>query len=240
MNGFGEKKDAALFDKREGGAAEDPAEKDGERAGREEGGENATAPACEQGGARARRPRRARQVALIALFVALTVVCGFIKIPMQPVAMSLLTLATALAGCFLTPGAAALSQVIYVAMGLLGIPVFTAGGGPGYVLQPSFGFLLTLPLMAAGISFAVRHDKFLPPKARFLWRHAASLFISLLQLLGGTFYYYLLFRYYMHSDLTLPAALMSCFVLFIPGAIIKSVVSVALFDILKKRLPLQA
>lgn len=182
--------------------------------------------------------RRAREVALIALFVAITVVFGFIKIPMQPVAMSLLTLATALAGCFLSPLSAALSQIIYVVMGLIGIPVFTTGGGPSYVLQPSFGFLLFLPVMAAGISLVVRHDKFLPAKARFLWRHGMSLLISLLQLLFGTFYYYLLYRYYMNSDLTLAAAFMSCFVLFIPTAIIKSVVSVALFDILKKRLKL--
>ena len=187
-----------------------------------------------------KRKRRAREVALIALFVAVTVVFGFIKIPMQPVAVSLLTLATALAGCFLTPLSAALSQIIYVVMGLIGIPVFTAGGGPAYVFQPSFGFLLTLPFMAAAISFAVRHDRFLPPKARFLWRHGMSLLISLLQLLFGTFYYYLLCRYYMHSDLTLAAAMMSCFVLFIPGAIIKSAVSVALFDMLKKRLRLTA
>ena len=95
--------------------------------------------------------RRAREVALIALFVAITVVFGFIKIPMQPVAMSLLTLATALAGCFLSPLSAALSQIIYVVMGLIGIPVFTAGGGFAYVLQPSFGFLLFLPFMEAGI-----------------------------------------------------------------------------------------
>lgn len=182
--------------------------------------------------------RRAREVALIALFVAITVVFGFIKIPMQPVAMSLLTLATALAGCFLSPLSAALSQIIYVVMGLIGIPVFTAGGGFAYVLQPSFGFLLFLPFMAAGISFVVRHDRFLPPKARFLWRHGMSLLISLLQLLFGTFYYYILYKYYMNSDLTLAAAFMSCFVLFIPTAIIKSVVSVALFDILKKRLKL--
>ena len=182
--------------------------------------------------------RRAREVALIALFVAITVVFGFIKIPMQPVAMSLLTLATALAGCFLSPLSAALSQIIYVVMGLIGIPVFTTGGGPSYVLQPSFGFLLFLPVMAAGISLVVRHDKFLPAKARFLWRHFASLFISLLQLLFGTFYYYILYKYYMNSDLTLAAAFMSCFVLFIPTAIIKSVLSVALFDMLKKRLKL--
>ena len=182
--------------------------------------------------------RRAREVALIALFVAITVVFGFIKIPMQPVAMSLLTLATALAGCFLSPLSAALSQIIYVVMGLIGIPVFTTGGGPSYVLQPSFGFLLFLPVMAAGISLVVRHDKFLPAKARFLWRHFASLFISLLQLLFGTFYYYILYKYYMNSDLTLAAAFMPCFVLFIPTAIIKSVLSVALFDMLKKRLKL--
>lgn len=182
--------------------------------------------------------RRAREVALIALFVAITVIFGFIKIPMQPVAMSLLTLATALAGCFLSPLSAALSQIIYVVMGLIGIPVFTTGGGPSYVLQPSFGFLLFLPVMAAGISLVVRHDKFLPAKARFLWRHFASLFISLLQLLFGTFYYYILYKYYMNSDLTLAAAFMSCFVLFIPTAIIKSVLSVALFDMLKKRLKL--
>ena len=182
--------------------------------------------------------RRAREVALIALFVAITVVFGFIKIPMQPVAMSLLTLATALAGCFLSPLSAALSQIIYVVMGLIGIPVFTTGGGHSYVLQPSFGFLLFLPVMAAGISLVVRHDKFLPAKARFLWRHFASLFISLLQLLFCTFYYYILYKYYMNSDLTLAAAFMSCFVLFIPTAIIKSVLSVALFDMLKKRLKL--
>lgn len=193
----------------------------------------------EKAEAKAPKPkRRAREVALIALFVAVTVVFGFIKIPMQPVAMSLLTLATALAGCFLSPLSAALSQIIYVVMGLIGIPVFTAGGGFAYVLQPSFGFLLFLPFMAAGISFVVRHDRFLPPKARFLWRHGMSLLISLLQLLFGTFYYYLLYRYYMNSDLTLAAAFMSCFVLFIPTAIIKSVLSVALFDMLKKRLKL--
>ena len=37
--------------------------------------------------------------------------------------------------------------------------------------------------------------------------------------------------------LTLSAALMSCFVLFLPTTLIKSVVSVLLHDLLKKRLP---
>ena len=36
-----------------------------------------------------------------------------------------------------------------VGIGLLGLPVFTQGGGIGYVLQPSFGFLLGLIPAAA-------------------------------------------------------------------------------------------
>lgn len=35
-----------------------------------------------------------------------------------------------------------MSQLLYIGIGLAGIPVFTKGGGIGYVLQPSFGFIL--------------------------------------------------------------------------------------------------
>ena len=38
-----------------------------------------------------------------------------------------------------------------MALGLVGLPIFTAGGGFGYVLQPSFGFLLGLIPAAAVI-----------------------------------------------------------------------------------------
>lgn len=38
----------------------------------------------------------------------------------------------------------ALSQAAYVVLGLVGLPIFTMGGGLGYVFQPSFGFLLGL------------------------------------------------------------------------------------------------
>jgi biotin transport system substrate-specific component len=37
---------------------------------------------------------------------------------------------------------AAISQWVYILVGLMGIPVFAHGGGPGYVLQPTFGYLL--------------------------------------------------------------------------------------------------
>ena len=36
----------------------------------------------------------------------------------------------------------------YVLLGLVGVPVFASGGGPGYVLQPTFGYLIGFILQA--------------------------------------------------------------------------------------------
>ena len=39
-----------------------------------------------------------------------------------------------------------LSILIYLLIGLIGIPVFSAGGGIFYVTQPTFGYLLAMPI----------------------------------------------------------------------------------------------
>ena len=36
----------------------------------------------------------------------------------------------------------------YILLGLVGVPVFASGGGPGYVLQPTFGYLIGFVLQA--------------------------------------------------------------------------------------------
>lgn len=82
------------------------------------------------------------QMVLTALFVALTAVGAFIRIPTPTVPFTLQILFVFLAGILLGPGRGALSQLIYVLLGLVGVPIFTGGGGFGYVFQPSFGFLL--------------------------------------------------------------------------------------------------
>ena len=87
---------------------------------------------------------KTRNLLLCALFAALTAVGAFIKIPFAVSAITLQFFFTALAGILLGAKYAALSQLLYVALGLLGLPVFTLGGGIGYVLYPTFGFLLGL------------------------------------------------------------------------------------------------
>lgn len=92
---------------------------------------------------------KVKNLVLAAVFAALTAVGGFLKIPFGPMSITLQTMLAALAGIVLGPKWGAASQAVYVALGLLGLPIFTMGGGLGYVLQPSFGFLLGFPLTAA-------------------------------------------------------------------------------------------
>ena len=84
-----------------------------------------------------------RQMTLISLFAALTAVGAFISIPIYPVPLSLQTLFTLLAG--MTLGSAmggASSQIIYVLLGVIGLPVFAGfKAGIGILFGPTGGFL---------------------------------------------------------------------------------------------------
>ena len=80
----------------------------------------------------------------VALFAALTAVGAFIRIPLGYSSITLQTFFTAMAGCVLGPWYGALSQLVYVALGLVGLPIFTQGGGIGYLMQPTCGFLIGL------------------------------------------------------------------------------------------------
>ena len=82
------------------------------------------------------------KMVLTAVFVALTAVGAFIKIPTAWVSFTLQILFVFLAGILLGPAWGALSQFIYVLLGLIGVPIFTDGGGFSYVFHVTFGFLL--------------------------------------------------------------------------------------------------
>jgi biotin transport system substrate-specific component len=95
-----------------------------------------------------------------ALFAALTAAGVFIKIPIPGTLMSftLQTFFIFLAGLLLEPKFALISQAVYAAIGLIGLPVFMNGGGISYVLQPSFGFIIGFCVAAMLISMLVRRS----------------------------------------------------------------------------------
>ena len=80
---------------------------------------------------------------LSALFCTLICVGSFIRIPMpNMMPMTLQTLFVLLTGLVLPVKASALATVTYMALGLVGLPIFSGGGGLGYVLMPNFGFII--------------------------------------------------------------------------------------------------
>ena len=84
-----------------------------------------------------------RSMVYASLFGALTAIGAFIVVPLQPVPFTLQTFFTALSGVILGGRTAALSQVVYLILGCMGLPVFAGGkAGLGIVLGPTGGYIL--------------------------------------------------------------------------------------------------
>ena len=109
---------------------------------------------------RGRTLRRAFGVALGAAVVAASAQV-VVPVPLSPVPMTLQPLAVLAVGGGLGAAGGAAALVLYLALGMLGLPVF-AGGGAGliHLLGPTGGYLLAFPAAAAvgGAVAAVRPD----------------------------------------------------------------------------------
>jgi biotin transport system substrate-specific component len=84
-----------------------------------------------------------RGMVFSAMLAALTAVGAFISIPIGPVPITVQTLFVHLSGTLLGSRLGALSQFIYVLVGVIGLPVFHGGGsGLGHLLGPTGGYLI--------------------------------------------------------------------------------------------------
>lgn len=87
---------------------------------------------------------KTKELIRCALFSALTAAGAFVRFPVLHATVTLQFFFTAMAGLLLGARLGALSQALYVLLGLAGLPVFAAGGGFGYLFQPTCGFVLGL------------------------------------------------------------------------------------------------
>ena len=93
--------------------------------------------------------RRALAVGAAALVVAASAQVS-VPVPLSPVPMTLQPLAVLAVGGVLGAVWGSAALLLYLALGLLGLPVFFAGGaGIGHVLGPTGGYLLAFPAAAA-------------------------------------------------------------------------------------------
>lgn len=97
---------------------------------------------------------KARRLVRIALFCAITAVMAQLKVDIGPVPVTFQVLAVMLTGLFLRPGEAFLSQLVYVLMGLIGLPVYTGfRSGAGILFGPTGGYLVAFPMAAFLIAY---------------------------------------------------------------------------------------
>ena len=172
----------------------------------------------------------ARMLTLCALFAALTAASAFLKLPVGPVPVTLQSLVTAMAGVLLGPGWGALSQLVYVALGLLGLPIFAAGGGPGYLLQPSMGFLLGLIPAAYVIGRLADGGRRPGRTALACLTGLAVLYAAALPYMGAVL------RLYLHRDMGLTALLWTGMAVYLPGDLVKIAAAALLSPVLVRRL----
>lgn len=178
------------------------------------------------------RQSRTRMYILSALFTALTAVGAFFKIPFPLAAISLQFFFTALSGVLLGARYGALSQLVYVLLGLVGLPVFSLGGGPSYVLQPTFGFVLGLIPAAYVIGRLSR-----PPLRAF--RAAISMLAGLAVVYAvGLCHLALIVNVYLAQPLGLWPLLRDGMLLYLPGDLLKITCASVLAPALTRRLHL--
>lgn len=170
-----------------------------------------------------------RRMVYASMFGALTAVGAFITIPLQPVPFTLQTFFTGAAGGLLGGYTGALSQVIYIILGCLGMPVFAGGkSGIGVLFGPTGGYLLGFVAGAYVIGKIVE----MRPSAGSAWVAMALLIGDLVIYSLGTV------QLSVVGHLTPAKAIVVGVVPFLLGEAFKLAAAAWLITELRKRLPL--
>lgn len=164
---------------------------------------------------------KTKNLVLTGIFSALIAVGAFIKIPIPYVPITLQTLFTMLAGILLGWKYGALSVIIYVLLGLIGLPIFTQGGGIGYVFVPTFGYLIGFIFGTAITGFIARRVE----NPSFWQLFVANLVGIVVIYVFGMAYFYIISNYVINSPATFQFVLIYCFATTIVGDIVLCVLT---------------
>lgn len=161
---------------------------------------------------------------LIAIMTAITCVLAPLSMPIGPVPISLTNLVIYISVVLIGWKKATLSYLVYLLIGLVGLPVFSGfTGGAGKLLGPTGGYLIGFIFMAiiSGI-FIEKFDN------KILWAFG-MLLGTIITYAFGTLW---LAR---QMDIGLIEALYIGVIPFVIGDIIKIIIAIVIAPIIKKR-----
>lgn len=163
--------------------------------------------------------RNTRNLILVAMFAALTAIGAFIRIPIPYVPFTLQYLFCALAGIILGSKLGALSQIVYVIIGLVGVPVFTEGGGFNYIFKPTFGYLIGF-IIAAYVIGKIRENVKELTFIKAIFMLLSGLFFIYL---FGVVYLYISYNLYLGKNISFYFAFFYGFVVCIAGDLVLTI-----------------
>lgn len=176
-----------------------------------------------------------RDIAVVSLFTALIAIGAYIKIPVPVTPFTLQVLFVILAGLLLGAKLGSASVGAYMILGLAGVPIFTQGGGLGYVFVPTFGYIIGF-LFAAYIIGKIAYKVENPSFKRLL---CASLIGLAVVYIFGVVYYYIICNFIINNPIGVWPLILHCFILVVPGdialCVLSSILGKRLIPVIKRR-----
>lgn len=165
---------------------------------------------------------------LTALFTAIICILGPLTIPVGPIPLTLCNLSILLAAYVLGPWWGTVSVAIYILLGVVGLPVFSAGGaGVAKVIGPTGGYIFGYLFLSLFTGLFVKKFK-------------GNLIFSIVGMLIGliVLYFFGTVWYIAVTNVDVKAAIAACVLPFLPGDAIKIVIALFVGLQLQRRLPL--
>jgi biotin transport system substrate-specific component len=165
-----------------------------------------------------------------AMFGAATAAGAYIIVPVPPVPVTMQTLFLSLAGVLIGARLAAMSQIIYVIIGAMGLPVFAGGkAGLGILIGPTGGYLLGF---IAG-AYVIGKLAALRPSAGTTWS------ISAMAAGAVVIYFFGVTQLCLAAELSISKAVVVGVLPFIPGDAVKILVAAFVYRKLRPHLDLR-
>lgn len=165
-------------------------------------------------------------IAMIALMTAVTCILGPLSVPIGPVPISLTNLAIYFTVILLGWKKGTVSYVIYLLIGLVGVPVFSSfSAGPAKLFGPTGGYLIGFIFLAMISGWFI--EKF--PGKRVMYFVGMVLGTAVCYALGTAWLAY-------EAEMTFQAALMAGVIPFIIGDIAKMIVAIIVAPMIKNPL----
>ena len=169
---------------------------------------------------------KVKDLCFMVIFLTLLIISSKLSIEIGIISITLQTFAVSITSYLLKWKKATIVFLAYIIMGLVGLPVFSVGGGFYYVLKPSFGFIIGF-LVSGFItgSNILKNNK--------IWFFIKGIIGLLVIDIIGMLYMFIILKFYLQSDNANIVYILQ--VGFIPF-IVKDIISVIFAGIISLRL----